>query len=47
MLSTGPQGDTDRVAAREIETIRTLIGQSQAFLASEKLEKIDPLVEPS
>jgi hypothetical protein len=37
--------DDDKVSAKEIETIRTLIGQGQAFLANEKLEKIDPLLE--
>lgn len=37
--------DDDKVSAKDIETIRTLIGQGQAFLANEKLEKIDPLLE--
>lgn len=37
--------DVDKVSAEEIETIRTLIGQGQAFLANEKLKKIEPLLE--
>ncbi|MEZ4270439.1 MAG: hypothetical protein R3C68_03055 [Myxococcota bacterium] len=38
-------GDADRTSAKEIEMIRTLIGQGQAFLASEKYNKIAPLLE--
>lgn len=39
------KADKDKVAAKEIETIRTLVGQGQAFLANEKLKKIDPLLD--
>ena len=32
-------------ALAEIETLRTLIGQAQAFVASDKLEEIQPIEE--
>jgi hypothetical protein len=38
------KADVKGVAAQEIEMIRTLITQSQAFVASDKLEQIEPLM---
>jgi hypothetical protein len=38
------QGDPSGVTAQEIEVIRTLISQAQAFLASDKLDAIEPLL---
>ena len=37
--------DTVRIATKEIQTISTLIGQGQAFLANERLDKIDFLID--
>ena len=37
--------DVTEEVARDIELIRTWIGQAQAFLASEKFEKIDRLLK--
>ena len=37
--------DTTKASSQEVERIRNLIGQAQAFLAAEKLEEISPLLE--
>lgn len=37
--------DTSRAATQEVERIRSLLSQGQAFLASEKTEQIDPILE--
>lgn len=37
--------DANDELGREIEVIRTWISQSQAYLASDKLEKIEPMIE--
>ncbi len=36
--------DTVRIATKQIQTISTLVGQGQAFLANERLDKIDFLI---
>lgn len=38
------ESDKARSASQDIEIIRTWIGQAQAYLASERLEEIDPLL---
>ncbi len=38
------EADTSRSASQDIEIIRTWIGQAQAYLASDKMEEIDPLL---
>ena len=39
------KADTTGTMAKEIEMIRTLVSQGQAFVAADKLDDIDPLLE--
>jgi hypothetical protein len=39
------QADTANVASQDIEVIRTWIGQAQALVANEKLERVEPLLQ--
>jgi hypothetical protein len=39
------EADTSNEAAKDIEVIRTWIGQGQAFLASDKIEEIEPIIK--
>ncbi|MFC1609493.1 hypothetical protein ACFL6C_00915 [Myxococcota bacterium] len=41
------QLDATKESSQEIERIRNLVSQGQAFLAAEKLEEIDPVLERS
>ncbi|MBN2497826.1 MAG: hypothetical protein JXR96_24740 [Deltaproteobacteria bacterium] len=45
VIATLKEDDAAEVASQEIELIRTWIGQAQAFLASEKLDAIEPLIK--
>ena len=45
VLAQLKEQDTAGSATQDIEVIRTWLGQAQAFLASERLEEIDPLLE--
>lgn len=44
-LAQVQKADQSRSALSELEQIRTLIGQAQAFLANDKLDEIEPIAE--
>jgi hypothetical protein len=44
-LAETQTADTTNVAATDVERVRTLMGQGQAFVANDKLEEAAPLLE--
>src|SRR5262245_2310281 len=43
-ISQMQKSDATGAAATDLEMMRTLIGQAQAFVAADKLESVDPLL---
>lgn len=44
-LAETQTADTTNVAATDVERVRTLVGQGQAFVANDKLDEVAPILE--